>query len=138
MLIPREINILIVDDFYATRKSLKKSLKALGFSGEIFEADQVSLARDILTNNPLSVGLDFIISDVDMPGESGLDLLTYAKAHKSIAKIPFLILSAITSKHTILDAIDRGVDSYLLKPWDDQSLLKKMENSWTKVKTANC
>ena len=135
--IPREINILIVDDFYATRKSLKKSLKALGFRGEIFEADQVSLARDILTNNPLYLTLDFIISDVDMPGDSGIDFLAYAKAHEDFSKIPFLILSAITKKNTILDAIDKGVDSYLLKPWDDQSLLKKMENSWTKVKAIN-
>ena len=135
--IPREINILIVDDFYATRKSLKKSLKALGFRGEIFEADQVSLARDILTNNPLYLTLDFIISDVDMPGESGIDFLAYTKAHEDFSKIPFLILSAITKKNTILDAIDKGVDSYLLKPWDDQSLLKKMENSWTKVKAIN-
>ncbi len=137
MQIPREINILIVDDFYATRKSLKKSLKTLGFNGEIFEADQVSLARDILTNNPLYLNLDFIISDVDMPGESGIDLLSYVKSHEDFSKIPFLILSAITNKNTILDAIDKGVDSYLLKPWDDQSLLKKMENSWTKVKTIN-
>jgi two-component system chemotaxis response regulator CheY len=137
MEIPREINILIVDDFYATRKSLKKSLKTLGFKGEIFEADQVSLARDILTNNPLFLNMDFIISDVDMPGESGIDFLCYAKSHENFSKIPFLILSAITNKNTILDAIDKGVDSYLLKPWDDQSLLKKMENSWTKVKTTN-
>jgi two-component system chemotaxis response regulator CheY len=137
MEIPREINILIVDDFYATRKSLKKSLKTLGFNGEIFEADQVSLARDILTNNPLFLNMDFIISDVDMPGESGIDFLCYAKSHENFSKIPFLILSAITNKNTILDAIDKGVDSYLLKPWDDQSLLKKMENSWTKVKTTN-
>jgi len=135
--IPREINILIVDDFYATRKSLKKSLKTLGFKGEIFEADQVSLARDILTNNPLYLNLDFIISDVDMPGESGLDFLSYVKSHDNFSRIPFLILSAITNKNTVLDAIDKGVDNYLLKPWDDQSLLKKMENSWTKVKTAN-
>jgi response regulator RpfG family c-di-GMP phosphodiesterase len=137
MEIPREINILIVDDFYATRKSLKKSLKTLGFRGEIFEADQVSLARDILTNNPLYLSMDFIISDVDMPGESGIDLLSYVKTHQDFSKIPFLILSAITNKNTILDAIDKGVDSYLLKPWDDQSLLKKMENSWTKVKNTN-
>lgn len=128
---------MIVDDFYATRKSLKKSLKTLGFNGEIFEADQVSLARDILTNNPLFLNMDFIISDVDMPGESGIDFLCYAKSHENFSKIPFLILSAITNKNTILDAIDKGVDSYLLKPWDDQSLLKKMENSWTKVKTTN-
>ncbi|MBA2405432.1 MAG: response regulator [Bdellovibrionales bacterium] len=133
MAIPREINILIVDDFYATRKLLKKSLKTLGFRGEIFEADQVSLARDILTNNPLFLSLDFIISDIDMPGESGLDLLTYVKANENFSKIPFLILSAITNKHIVLDAIDKGVDNYLLKPWDDQALLKKMENSWTKV-----
>lgn len=137
MAIPREINILIVDDFYATRKTLKRSLKALGFCGEIFEADQVRLARDLLINNPLFIKFDFIISDVDMPGESGLDLLSFVKSHDTFAKIPFLILSAVTSKSVVLDAIDKGVDSYILKPWDDQSLLKKMENSWAKVKASN-
>lgn len=128
---------MIVEDFYATRKSLKKSLKNLGFRGEIFEADQVSLARDILTNNPLYLNMDFIISDVDMPGESGIDFLTYVKSSAKYSKIPFLILSAITNKGTVLDAIDKGVDNYLLKPWDDNSLLKKMESSWQKVKNTD-
>ena len=102
MRIPREINILIVDDFYATTKSLIRSLKSLGFKGEIFKADQVSLAERYFTNNPLYKDLDFIISDMKIPGESDLDLLVFAKSHETIHKIPFLILSAITTKHTKL------------------------------------
>jgi response regulator RpfG family c-di-GMP phosphodiesterase len=132
--IPRDINILIIDDFYATRKALKKSLRAIGFSGEILEADQVAMARDIIINNPFYTHLDFIISDVDMPGESGLNLLSFVKGDNQFKKLPFIILSAIKDKGVVLDAIEKGVDNYLLKPWDHQSLLKKMESAWLKTK----
>lgn len=132
MAAPRDINFLIVDDFFSIRKAVKVSLANLGFYGEIFEADSVSRAKELITIKENESPVEFIISDLDMPGEDGIELLKFIRSNSNYVHLPFLMLSSVNTKDQILNAITFGVSSYLIKPWEDKSIGQKIDSCWLK------
>jgi two-component system chemotaxis response regulator CheY len=132
MTVPKHTNFLIVDDFYSIRKAVKVSLTNLGFYGEIFEADSVNRAKELISLKQSEAPVEFIISDLDMPEENGIEFLKFIRSSDHFGHLPFLMLSGVNTKDHILDAISHGVSSYLLKPWDDKSISHKIESCWLK------
>jgi two-component system chemotaxis response regulator CheY len=129
---PKYINFLIVDDYFSIRKAVKISLRNVGYVGEIYEADSISRARDILAIKESNAKVHFIISDLQMPGGTGIDFLKFVRASNQFKNLPFLILSGVNDKNQILEAISNGVSGYLFKPWDDRTIESKIETSWLK------
>ncbi len=82
------------------------------------EALKILLSRDI----------DFIISDLMMPVMDGIELSRKVKENFSISHIPFLMLTAKTSQEARLEGYRSGVDEYLLKPFDEEMLLTRIQN----------
>jgi CheY-like chemotaxis protein len=66
---------------------------------------------------------DLLITDLLMPGQNGLELIAAMKSGIA-AKLPCLITTAHTDTHYLLEAIELGVDGYILKPLSAQSLLE--------------
>jgi CheY-like chemotaxis protein len=75
---------------------------------------------------------EFIISDLDMPGEDGIELLKFIRTNSKYVHLPFLMLSGVNTKDQILNAITFGVSSYLIKPWEDKSIGQKIDSCWLK------
>lgn len=110
-----EITMLLVDDDVRVIEALRRSLRAPG--------------RHILTcNDPREVAallarecVDVVISDNDMPGLSGIELLTQLRhSHPDMIRI---LLTGRSSLESALHAINRGeVYRYLTKPWNDDEL----------------
>jgi signal transduction histidine kinase/DNA-binding response OmpR family regulator len=69
---------------------------------------------------------DIIISDVTMPGMSGLALTEKLKAHPETTSIPILLLSAQTTKRDVVAGFARGADDYLTKPFDTSELVMRI------------
>ena len=67
-----------------------------------------------------------------MPGAPGTFLLEFVRNSEVYRTVPFLILSAVNNKGMILEAITKGVTSYMLKPWEDDAFKAKLEASWVK------
>ena len=67
--------ILIVDDELAIRNLITKYLQTAGY--ECHTAENAASAKEILASNTI----DLLLTDIKMPGESGLDLIRYAKKH---------------------------------------------------------
>ncbi len=132
MLTPKHINFLLVDDYYSIRKAVKLTLRNLGFTGEIVEADSIIRARDILSLKESENKINFIISDLQMPEGSGIDFLKIVRSHPQIKGVPFLILSGVNDKNQILQAVSNGVSGYLFKPWDDETMGKRIDACWLK------
>lgn len=132
MLTPKHINFLLVDDYYSIRKAVKLTLRNLGFTGEIVESDSIIRARDILSLKESENKINFIISDLQMPEGSGIDFLKIVRSHPQIKGVPFLILSGVNDKNQILQAVSNGVSGYLFKPWDDETMGKKIDACWLK------
>lgn len=71
---------------------------------------------------------DIIISDLMMPVMDGLELASKVKENFAISHIPFIMLTAKTSEEARMEGYRRGVDDYILKPFDEEMLLTRIHN----------
>jgi two-component system chemotaxis response regulator CheY len=89
MLVNPNTKFLVVDDFSSMRRIVKSVLKELGYNN-VTEADDGSTALPLLRAGEF----DFLITDWNMPGLPGLDLLKAVRADDRLAKLPVLMLTA--------------------------------------------
>ena len=116
--------VLVVDDMMTMRKIVSKILKEIGFT-DIVEAADGNQAWDAVTGAEQPFGL--IISDWNMPNLSGLDFLKKVRADQRFKKTPFLLVTAEAEQHQVAEAVKAGVDQYVVKPFNHESLRAKME-----------
>jgi len=120
------IKILIVDDFSTMRRIVKNLLRQLGFNN-IQEADDGTTALEQLKTDPV----DLVISDWNMPKMTGLDLLKAIRGDDKLKKIPVLMVTAEARKENIVEAVQAGVNNYIVKPFTAETLKEKMEKVLT-------
>lgn len=114
--------VLIVDDFKAMRTTMKKSLMALGF--KYFDmAENGKAAIQFLK----AKHFDLVISDWNMPEVTGLDVLKQVKADPNLSKTHFMLVTAEADRYKILQAIEAGVDEFLVKPFPPVKLRDKLQ-----------
>jgi two-component system chemotaxis response regulator CheY len=70
---------------------------------------------------------DFLITDWNMPGMAGLDLLKAVRADARLAKLPVLMLTAEAKREQIIEAAQAGVSGYVIKPFTVQTLKEKID-----------
>jgi two-component system chemotaxis response regulator CheY len=116
--------ILIVDDMMTMRKLVGKVCKELGFS-DLSEASDGAKAWEAISSASPPFGL--VISDWNMPGTSGLDLLKRVRGDSRYGKLPFVMVTAEAEQHQIVEAIKAGVSNYLVKPFTADALKEKLE-----------
>jgi two-component system chemotaxis response regulator CheY len=115
--------ILVVDDFSTMRRIVKGILKRLGYR-EIDEAEDGQMALKRLKGTRYQL----IICDWNMPVMTGLDLLKAVRSDEELKGIPFLMVTAEAKKENILEAIQAGVSNYIVKPFTEEVLSKKLED----------
>ncbi|MCP4753708.1 MAG: response regulator [Proteobacteria bacterium] len=116
------MRILVVDDFDPMRKSIIEYLQLLDFTN-ITEADNGVTALEKLQNETV----DFVISDWTMPEMDGLELLKTMRADQKLRSIPVLMITAEATPDNILKAVKAGVNNYIVKPINVNTLLQKIE-----------
>jgi two-component system chemotaxis response regulator CheY len=116
-----DMKFLVVDDFASMRRMVKSVLGELGYSN-ITEADDGSTAFPLLRDG----NFDFLITDWNMPGMPGLELLRAVRADPKLAKLPVLMLTAETNREQIMAAAQARVDGYVIKPFTADVLKKKL------------
>lgn len=116
--------ILIVDDMMTMRKIEIKILKELGFTDFTEACDGIE-AWTAVTKAEIPFGL--IISDWNMPNCSGLDFLKRVRSDQRFGKTPFVLVTAEAEQHQVLLALKAGVDQYVVKPFNKESLQAKLE-----------
>ena len=123
---PAQTKILVVDDMSTMRKIVKKTLKNFGFS-DITEADDGQTAWPKL-ETALEDGKPFqlVVSDWNMHGLTGIQLLKKVRGHVQMAKLPFILLTAEAEKDNIVQAINAGVSAFIVKPFQAVQLKEKL------------
>jgi len=116
------MKILIVDDFSTMRRIIKNLLRDLGFTN-MSEADDGNTALPLLQNG----SFDFLITDWNMPGMSGLELLRRVRADERLARLPVLMVTAEAKREQIIEAAKAGVNGYVVKPFTGTALKEKIE-----------
>ena len=71
---------------------------------------------------------DLVLSDVEMPGLSGIELTRRLRALACTAAVPILLFSANNRLPTLLEGLEVGADDYLLKPFRPQELLARLRS----------
>ncbi len=125
------IRILIVDDFSTMRRIVKNLLNDLGFTNTA-EADDGSTALVELKK----VHFDLIITDWNMPGMPGIDLLKAVRADPALAKIPVLMVTAEAKREQIIEAAQAGVNGYVIKPFTAATLEDKLAKIFERLESA--
>ncbi len=101
--------ILVVDDEESIREFLEIMLKKEGY--EITLAEDGQKAKDLLTKK----SFDMIISDLQMPNVTGIELLKYAK--EFYPDVVFMLITAFGTTETAVEAMKMGAYDYLTKPF---------------------
>ncbi len=120
-MVDKEMAVLAIDDYSKMRQVVRLLLKDLGFYN-IDEAASADEAMDKLQEK--NYGL--IISDWNMPGMTGLELLKRVRDTAAMKDTPFIMISAESKPENILSARDAGVSSYIVKPFTAETLKSRM------------
>ena len=117
-----DLRFLVVDDFSTMRRMVKGVLHELGYVN-VAEAEDGTTALPILKGG----GIDFLVTDWNMPGMQGLELLRAVRADPKMARMPVLLVTAEAKREQIVAAAQAGVNGYVLKPFTAQTLKAKIE-----------
>ena len=116
------MKILVVDDFSTMRRIVKNCLQEIGYT-DISEADDGNTALPMLQAG----AFDFLITDWNMPGMPGLDLLKAVRADARLGKMPVLMLTAEAKREQIVEAVQAGASGYVIKPFTAVTLKEKLD-----------
>ncbi len=122
------MKILIVDDFSTMRRIIKNLLRDLGFSNTE-EADDGNTALPMLKSGQY----DFLVTDWNMPGMSGFDLLKAVRADENLKNLPVLMVTAEAKRDQIVAAAQAGVNGYVVKPFTAAVLKEKIEKIFERI-----
>jgi two-component system chemotaxis response regulator CheY len=124
----KNMKVLVVDDFSTMRRIVKNLLRDLGFTN-IQEADDGSTALPMLQGGDF----DFVVTDWNMPGMQGIDLLKAIRADASLSHIPVLLITAEAKKEQIVMAAQAGVNGYIVKPFTAATLKTKLDKIFERL-----
>lgn len=124
----KNMKVLVVDDFSTMRRIVKNLLRDLGFTN-IQEADDGSTALPMLQGGDF----DFVVTDWNMPGMQGIDLLKAIRADASLSHIPVLLITAEAKKEQIVMAAQAGVNGYIVKPFTAGTLKTKLDKIFERL-----
>jgi|SRR5690606_25290506 CheY-like chemotaxis protein len=109
---------LIIEDDQFMIANLTELLSLEGFEVQSFNngSDALNCARAFRP--------DIILSDMRMPGMDGLEVLDAVRGDARIAGTPFIFLTGRSESDQLHDALNRGADGYLIKPFQVHELLE--------------
>jgi FixJ family two-component response regulator len=113
--VSRHTLIAIIDDDESVREATKSLIRSFGFAAESFGSAEEFLKSDCLERTRC------LITDVQMPGKSGLDL--YRQLVAAGKTIPTILITAYPDEKMHARALKAGVICYLIKPFDEQQLI---------------
>ncbi len=122
------MKILVVDDFSTMRRIIKNLLRDLGFTNTQ-EADDGLTALPMLQNGDF----DFLVTDWNMPGMQGIDLLKEVRADEKLKSLPVLMVTAESKREQIIEAAQAGVNGYIVKPFTAATLNEKLDKIFERI-----
>ena len=118
----KDLKILVVDDFSATRTVVINHLSTLGYNSTVeVENGFSALAR------LKSALFDLVVTDCSMSDMSGLDLLKQIRADSDLKHIPVLMVTSEDLQRNIITAIKAGLNDYIVRPFEEYTFKQKLE-----------
>ena len=122
----KNLKILVVDDFSATRTILINQLINLGYSNTVVSEDGFSALARLK-----SALFDLVVTDLSMSDMSGLDLLKKIRTDSELKHIPVLMITSDDLQGNIVTAIKAGLNDYIIRPFEEHIFKQKIEKIFT-------
>jgi len=116
------MRILTVEDSATMRRIIRNTLKRVGFD-DVVEAENGQMALTKLATDKI----DFVITDWSMPEMNGLDFILEVRRNDSTKHLPVLMITTVAEREDILTALKAGVNNYIVKPFDADTLKAKID-----------
>ena len=113
--------VFVIDDDKSIRWILEKAFSKAGYHVNCYENTE-NIIENIVIHEP-----DIIVSDIKMPGESGLVMLENIK--REFPKIPIIIITAFSDLESTVSSLQKGAYDYIPKPFDIKDLISTVEKS---------
>ncbi len=117
----KNFKILVVDDSVITRKFVGSILEKAGYIVDYAENGFTALEKLFSSN------FDIILTDINMPGMDGFELIIKLRKDELYKKTPIILLTTENSESSIEKAIKIGADLYLIKPTNPDKILRSIE-----------
>ncbi len=118
------LRILIVDDSAAMRHFVRRIMTLSGIEfGECVEASDGAEALEHLRESPF----DIVLTDINMPGMTGEELLEQMEADRDLRRIPALVVSTDATTLRIKRMMALGAQGYIAKPFTPETLRAEIE-----------
>ena len=124
----KNMKILVVDDFSTMRRIVKNLLRDLGYTNT-HEADDGNTALPLLKSG----NFDFLVTDWNMPGMEGIELLKNVRADPDLKSLPVLMVTAEAKREQIVEAAQAGVNGYVVKPFTAGTLKEKIDKIFERI-----
>ena len=123
-----QARILVIDDDKAVRKSHEAMLKANGYDVDVAETgiEAIKKSKAKLYN--------LALVDLRLPDMDGIELLTSMR--EAVPKTVKIIITGYPSQENAIEAVNRGADGYIVKPYSMEELLRKIKEQLQKQKEA--
>lgn len=121
-MIREDVNILVVDDVNTMRVQVQELLIAWGFR-KVTTAESVDDAKGKLSKDKF----DLILCDWHMGASDGMQLLKHVRGDSGMKDMPFILVTAESTKERVVDAVKSGVDDYLVKPITQDMIATKVQ-----------
>jgi two-component system chemotaxis response regulator CheY len=131
MALDPNMSVLVVDDYSTMIRIIRNLLRQLGFA-DVDDASDGAAALEKM--NAKRYGL--VISDWNMEPMTGYDLLCQVRANPDLETTPFIMVTAESKTENVIAAKKAGVDNYIVKPFNAQTLKAKIEAVFADKATA--
>lgn len=125
------MKILLVDDKASVRTAMVNILLSLGFNDVTHAVD----GEDAWEKLKETMGgktvqpFELVISDLEMPKMSGMELLRAVRLEPETSHTPFIMATTVTEKEVIIETMRLGVQAYIIKPFDRQTVEFKLKQA---------
>lgn len=116
--------VMVVEDDADLRAYLTRLLTADGFQVTAMAAAETALSAVVTDDG--SPATDLVLTDVMLPGRSGLELVAELRADGATGRLPILVLTARGSADAAAEGMAVGADDYITKPFSSQELLARV------------
>ncbi len=122
MAVDLSMPVLVVDDYNTMIRIIRNLLKQIGFQ-DIDDAPDGSAALGKMHEKKYGL----VISDWNMEPMTGYELLKEVRGNPGLAKTPFIMVTAESKTENVIAAKKAGVNNYIVKPFNAQTLQSKIE-----------
>lgn len=123
-----EMKVLVVDDAATMRRIVRSLLRELGIKN-VREAEDGEMALEDLKRHKA----DLVVSDWAMPKMTGIELLRAIRQDTALKDTPVLMVTAESKKENIMEAVQAGVNNYIVKPFNSKTLEEKLNKIFKAV-----